>query len=211
MGVAAAVVSAIGTAANLYGGFQEAKAVKAQGAADQAQAEANAAIYEAQAKNIQEAQKITDSQFRTNANLLKGTAITNAAKSGLKISGSTANSISQSILALQMDHAYERHNLEIKRVNALNDASEQRMQGQLAYLQAKSDASSIKLNSMASALSSASDWYDKYWKSSGSSNNVSTWFKGATNKIRSWGNTRLSGGLPTTNQQIINNSGFIKA
>lgn len=204
MGVATAITSLIGTAASLYGGFQQASAVKAQGAADKAQAEANAAVYEAQAKNIREAQKITDSQYRSKANVLRGTATTNAARSGLKISGTTASSISQSIMALQMDNAYEQHNLEIKRINALSDASNQRTQGQLAYLQAKSNAGTIKMNAMSSALSSASDWYDKYWKSSGSSNNVSTWFQGATNKIRSWGNTRLSGGLPTTNQQILN-------
>ena len=202
MGVTAAL-SLAGIATNLIGGLQQASAQKAQGEVERMQANANAATYEAQAKNIKEAQKITDRQYATKANVLRGTATANAARSGLKISGSTANSISQSIMQIQMDNAYEQHNLEMKRQNALLDASNMRAQGQLAYLQAKQQASATRMGAFTSALSSAADWKDKYWKTS-YSNNVSNWFQGVSGKIRGWNGTRLSGGLPTTNQQILN-------
>lgn len=195
MGVTGAL-SLIGTAASAFGSYQ-------QGKAEKATAEANAQIYEAQARNIQEQQKIVAGQYRTKANVLRGQAVTSAARSGLKISGTTANSISQSIMQLQMDNSYEQFNLQAKRQEAYSNAALQRYQGQMAYSNGLFKAGSTVLNG-------ASDFYNKYWKTpttSSSGNSVGTWFKGQANKIKSWGNTRLSGGLPTTNKQIIQGSG----
>ena len=187
MGVTGAL-SLISTAVSAYGSYQ-------QGKAERTQAEANAQIYEAQAKNIKEAQKITAEQYRSKANVLRGQAVTSAARGGLKISGTTANSISQSIMQLQMDNSYEQFNLQTKRQEAYNNAALQRYQGKVAYSNGLFKAGST-------ALSGATDFYNKYWKSSNT-----TWLKGQANKIQSWGNTRLSGGLPTTNKQIIQKSG----
>lgn len=195
MGVTGAL-NLLSTAVSAYGSYQ-------QGKAEQAQAEANAQIYEAQAKNIKEAQKITAEQYRSKANVLRGQAVTSAARGGLKISGTTANSISQSIMQLQMDNSYEQFNLQTKRQEAYNNAALQRYQGKVAY-------SNGLFKAGATVLNGASDFYNKYWKTpttSSSGNSVGTWIKGQTNKVKSWGNTRLSGGLPTTNKQIIQGSG----
>ena len=194
MGVTGAL-SLIGTAVSAYGSYQ-------QGKAEQATAEANAQIYEAQARNIQEQQKIVAGQYRTKANVLRGQAVTSAARNGLRISGTTANSISQSIMELQIDNSYQQYNLATQRQEAFNNAALQRYQGKQAYRSGLFKAG-------ATALSGASDFYNKYWKTpttSSSGNSVGTWFKGQTNKIKSWKNTRLSGGLPTTNRQMLNNT-----
>lgn len=188
MGVVGALQLA-GAAISAYGSYQ-------QGQAEKSVAEANAQIYEAQARNIQEAKKITAGQYRTQANQLRGKAVTNAARGGLKISGSTANSISQSIMELQMDNAYEQFNLETKRQEAFSNAAMQRFQGKQA-------ARAGLLNAGVTALSAGKDFYSKYWKGSA----AQTWFKGQTNKIKNRG-TRLSGGMPTTNQQILNSTGI---
>lgn len=186
MGVTGAL-NLLSTAVSAYGSYQ-------QGKAEQAQAEANAQIYEAQAKNIQEQQKIVAGQYRTKANVLRGQAVTSAARGGLKISGTTANSISQSIMQLQMDNSYEQFNLQAKRQEAYSNAALQRYQGQMAYSNGLFKAGST-------ALSGASDFYNKYWKGTGSTtssagNSPMTWAKGQINKVRSWGNKKFSGGFP---------------
>lgn len=140
----------VGAAMSAYGSYQ-------QGKAEQATAEANALIYEAQAKNIEEAKKITDAQYRSKANVLRGQAITTAARNGVRISGTTANSISQSIMQLQMDNAYEQYNLDLKKQNAFNNADLQRFQGKSAFTNGLFQAGSTALNA-------GIDYHNKYWK-----------------------------------------------
>lgn len=203
MGVTAALMlggAAISAAGSIQSGIAQKKA-----------GEQNAQIYEAQARNIAEAQKITAGQYRTKENELRGQAITSAARGGLKISGSTANSISQSIMQLQMDNAYEQYNLQAKKNEAYNKAALERFKGKMAFQQGLMQAGTTALNA-------GVNYYDKYWKGANNSgwtwgskttssgNNAWTWAKGQINKLRSSG-TRLSGGLPTTNQQIYNASG----
>lgn len=106
----------------------------AQGYGQKKQAEANAQIYDAQAKNIATAQGITAGQYRTKQNLLQGEAVTNAARGGIKISGSTANSISQSIMQLQLDNSYEQYNLQVQKQQALDNARMQRYAGRQAVM-----------------------------------------------------------------------------
>ena len=187
MGVTGAL-SLIGTAASAAGSISK-------GMAENATAQANAQIYEAQARNIQEQQKIVAGQYRTKANVLRGQAVTSAARGGLKISGTTANSISQSIMQLQMDNSYEQYNLQVQKQNAYSNARLQRMQGKQALIGGYMEAGKT-------ALSAGTDYYSKYWKGS----NNGTWFKGQVNKIKNRG-TKLSGGLPTTNSQIYGASG----
>lgn len=165
MGVTAAL--ALGSAAMSAAGSIS------QGFAQKNQAEANAQIYEAQARNIAEQQKITAGQYRTRANVLRGEATATAARNGLRISGTTANSISQSIMQLQMDNSYEQYNLALKKQNAYNNAALERYQGKQALR-------SGFLNAGKTALSAGVDYYDKYWKGS---NNNSGWSWGGI----SWG------------------------
>ena len=174
-------------AASMYGSYQ-------QGKAEQMQAETNAQIYEAQAKNIRSAQRITDRQYRTKANVLRGQATATAARNGLRISGTTANSISQSIMELQMDNSYEQYNLELERHNAFTNAMLQRYQGKMARTSGMMQAGQTALNMGA-------DLYGKYWKNDTSNTNTWNW-----NGLRK--NARLSGGFATTNQQTLDNYKF---
>lgn len=155
-----------------------------KGIAEQKQAEANARIYEAQARNIAEAQKITAEQYRTKGNVLRGQAVTTAARNGVKISGTTANSISQSIMQLQMDNSYEQYNLEVKKQAAYDNAALQRYQGKQAFRQGL-------LNAGKTALTAGVDYHDKYWKG----------FKAKTG-------TLLSGGVDTSNNAVLNGQPF---
>lgn len=176
MGVTAALMA--GSAAmSAVGSIQ-------QGMAEKRQAEANAQIYEAQAKNIREAQKITAGQYRTKANVLRGQATATAAKGGLKISGTTASSISQSIMELQMDNSYEQYNLEVQRQNAFNNAALERYKGRQAMRNGFMEAGST-------ALKAGIDYHDKYWKGSNG-------FKNPFTK-----NKKLSGGIDYSNNAII--------
>ena len=199
MGVTGAL-SLAGAAMSAFGSYS-------QGVTQKATAEANAQIYEAQARNIAEQQKITAGQYRTKANVLRGEATTSAARNGLRISGTTANSISQSIMQLQMDNSYEQYNLAVQKQEAYNNAALQRYQGKMAYRNGL-------FNAGKTALTAGVDFYDKYWKGTGnastwgsktssSGNNAWTWAKGQVNKVKSWGKTKLSGGLPTTNKQTM--------
>lgn len=222
MGVATGLLSLAGSAISAYGQYQEGKVAMMQAQAENIQAqtqniqaETNAQIYEAQAANIEEAKKIVESQYRTKTDVLRGEAVTNAARGGLKISGTTANSISQSIMQLQMDSTLEKYNLNMEKQRALTNAADQRLkgkqylfEGQQALYRGKLARSQANMGAFKTVLSAGKDYYDKYWgQTSSSGNNTLSWAKGQVSKIRSWGNTRLSGGLPTTNSQILQGSG----
>ena len=120
-------------------------------------ADANAAVYEAQAKNIESQKSIVASQYRSKKTQLKGEAVATAARQGIKISGSTAQSISQSITQLGIEQSYEQYNLDVQKQQALNNAAYQRYLGKQAVM-------SGWLNAGTSLLSSTSDYYSKYWK-----------------------------------------------
>lgn len=154
MGVTGALgaLTVVSTVADIAGGFMQAKAEKTQ-------ADTNAAIYDAQAKNIAEQQKITDAQYRAKGSVLRGEATATAARNGLRISGTTAGSISQSIMDLQMDNSYEQYNLLTKKQNAYSNAELERYKGSQAMANGYMKAGTTALNA-------ASDYYNKYWKTS---------------------------------------------
>lgn len=152
----------------------------AQGVQENQQAKANAAIYEAQAKNIATQQKITAGQYSTKANVLRGKATATAARSGLRISGTTASSISQSIMQLQMDNSYEQYNLELQKQNAYSNAALQRYQGKSAMFNGIMKAGGT-------ALSAGMDYYNKYWKAPTTNSN----------------GTKLSGGYDVSKEAIF--------
>ena len=148
----------------------------AGGIAEKNAAERNAQIYEAQAANIQaqaaniqaqqrnvDAQKsIVAGQYRTKQTQFKGEAVANAARAGVKISGSVAQSISQSITQLQIEQSYEQYNLDVQKYNlqvqkqqALDEAAFQRRRGRQALL-------SGFMNAGTTALNSAGSYYSKY-------------------------------------------------
>lgn len=154
-----------------------------QGMQENQQAKANAAIYEAQAKNIATQQQITNEQYGTKANVLRGQAIATAARNGVKISGSTANSISQSIMQLQMDNSYEQFNLNLQKQNAYSNAALQRYQGKQAMWNGIMKAGQT-------ALTTGYNYYDKYWNAPAA----------ATKNSNSM---LLSGGYHTSNSAVF--------
>ena len=89
-------------------------------AAEKHTAESNAAAYRAQAQNITTQQGITARQYATQGNILQGQAVTSAARQGVKVSGTVANSISRSLTALNLDKGYQIYNLEVEKTKAIN-------------------------------------------------------------------------------------------
>lgn len=135
-------------------------------------ADRNAEIFEAQAANIQSQKNIVAGQYRTKASQLQGEAVTRAARQGVKISGSTAQSISQSITQLGIEQSYEQYNLNVQKQQALDNAAYQRYQGRQALNNAYMKAGTT-------LLSSATSYYSKYWKTNNS----------ITNSAKTWGNS----------------------
>jgi len=145
LGALTAVSGIVSAASSIAGGIAEKNA-----------AERNAQIYEAQAANIQSQKNIVAGQYRTKQTQLKGEAVANAARAGVKVSGSVAQSISQSITELQIEQSYEQYNLDVKRQQALDEAQFQRFKGRQALM-------SGFVNAGATALSSGTSYYQKYW------------------------------------------------
>lgn len=151
-----------------------------QGFAENKQAQINEKIYEAQARNIEAQGQILSNQYRTKANKLQGTAVTTAARGGLKISGSVASSISQSMEQLALDESYEQYNLSVQKQQALDNARLQRYKGRHAIFGGL-------MNAGDTLLTAGKDYHNKYYKNQ---NNTS---QGS-----------LSGGFDMSNQAILN-------
>lgn len=128
-----------------------------QGFAENKQAQINAQIYEAQAKNIQAQGRILARQYGTKASQLEGKAITTAARGGLKISGSVASSISQSMEQLALDESYEQYNLSVQKQQALDNARLQRYKGKYSVVGGM-------INAGNTLLTTGKDYYNKYYK-----------------------------------------------
>ena len=146
----------------------------AGGIAEKNAAERNAKIYDAQAANIQSQKNIVAGQYRNKQAALKGEAVASAAHAGVKVSGSVAQSILQSITQLQIEQSYEQYNLDVQRQKALDEAAFQRQKGRQALM-------SGFMNAGVTALNSASYYYSKYWNNGNSNTNT------INNTQRVWG------------------------
>lgn len=171
LGAITAVSGIVGATSNIMTGFAEKKA------ADQ-----NAEIFEAQAANISAQKNIVAGQYRTKSSQLQGEAVTTAARQGVKVSGSVAQSISQSLMQLEIEQGYQQYNLNVQRQQALNQAEFQRYQGRQALM-------SGFMNAGTTALSSASTYYSKYWNSTGTQKNT------VQNTQRTWGRSSYNTGI----------------
>ena len=113
-----------GGVSSIIGGFSQ-----------KAAAESNAAAYYAQAQNIQTQKGILARQYGVQGSLLEGQAVTTAARQGIKNSGTVASSISASLTELNLQKGYELYNLEVQRVQAMNNARYQEYAGKMALTQ----------------------------------------------------------------------------
>ena len=118
-------------------------------------AEYNAKILENEAQNIESQKNIVKSQYRNKAAALSGEGGAIAARAGIKLTGSTANSISQSLTQLGMDRSYELYNLEVEKNNALNEAAWQKNQKKQAGL-------SLLFGLPTTALDTGSTYYSRF-------------------------------------------------
>lgn len=171
LGALTAVTAVAGATSQIMTGVGEKKA-----------ADKNAEIFEAQATNIQSQKNIVAGQYRTKATQLRGEAVSRAARQGVKVSGSVAQSISQSITELKIEQSYQQYNLSVQKQEALDNAAYQRYQGRQALR-------SGFMNAGTTLLSGATNYYSKYWKNT----SPATSQKGL-----------LSGGIDTTNRGLLN-------
>lgn len=89
-------------------------------------ADYNAKVLESEAQNIESQKDIVRAQYRNKAAALSGEGAATAGRSGVMLSGSTANSISQSLTQLGMDRSYELYNLDVEKTRTLNEAAYQK-------------------------------------------------------------------------------------
>lgn len=143
---ATAIVGAIMTGVSMIGGT----------IASMQTAEHNADVYRAAAQNVDSQKEITAGQYRNKAAKLAGEASATAARGGLTLSGSTAQSISQSLTQLGIDQSYEQFNLDVEKSRYLNEADYQK------HLR-KQSGISLLFGLPITALSSGSDYASKYW------------------------------------------------
>lgn len=111
--------------------------------------------YQMQADQMDLQKEILTEQYRDKRRQFEGEAITRAAASGVKISGSTAQSISQSLTQIGIEESRAKYNIAIEQ-NNLNT------QAKLTKAQGKQQMYASFINAGASALGSAAI-YNKMW------------------------------------------------
>jgi hypothetical protein len=106
-----------------------------EGFQQKAKYEENARVYEQQAKSISEAAKLSEKQNIARKRQLYGSGLTQAAASGLKLSGSLAQSLNQSLTQLGIDESMNQYGYKVQKAATLTRAKEQRYKGNTALMQ----------------------------------------------------------------------------
>lgn len=127
----------------------------AGGWANYQSAKLQAKQYQMKAEQLDLQKEILTEQYRDKRMQLESEAVTKAAASGLKISGSTALSISQSLTQIGIEESRAKYNLSMEQ----NDL---KTQAKLTKAQGKQEMTASFINAGASALSSAAI-YNKMW------------------------------------------------
>lgn len=73
--------------------------------------------YKLQSQQLELQKDIITDQYRTKRNQLQGTAIARAGHSGVKVSGSVAQSISTSLTEMGMEESYKKFNINMEQNN----------------------------------------------------------------------------------------------
>ena len=137
-------------------GFQVLSAL-GQGVQAKASAKAQASQYRLQIAQMEQQKKILAEQYKTKRAQLTGTLITRAGKNGVRVSGSVADSLSQSLFELGMEESYQKYNISMNQVNAEYNARVSKANGRYAMIGGLLNAGSSALSSYAT--------YDYYWGS----------------------------------------------
>lgn len=115
------VALALAGASLALGGLSAAQsknAAKIQAAAYKAQG----VQYNLQAEQMEVQRMLLRERYRTQRQLLTGDAVTRAAASGVKISGSVADSISQSLAELNKEEIWQNYNINVSQAEARYNA-----------------------------------------------------------------------------------------
>lgn len=138
---AAAGVQGISSIAGSYSEYQASK--------DQAKQ------YNLQSQQLELQKDIITDQYRTKRNQLQGAAIAKAGHSGVKVSGSVAQSISTSLTEMGMEESYKKFNISMEQNNLEYQAKATKARARQKFL-------SSFIGAGANALSSFST-YQNYW------------------------------------------------
>lgn len=105
--------------------------------------------YQMQADQMDLQKEILTEQYRDKRRQLEGEAITKAAASGVKISGSTAQSISQSLTQIGIEESRAKYNIAIEQNNLNTQAKLTKAQGKQQFIASIINAGSSALGSAA--------------------------------------------------------------
>lgn len=146
MGASAAFVaaSALNTGSSLAGSYAEYKASKRE-----------AKQYQLQSEQLELQKDILADQYRTKRNQLQGSAIAKAAASGVKVSGSVASSISNSLTELGMEESYKKFNINMEKNNLQYKSKAAKIEGKQKLISGLIRTGSSALGSYAA--------YQQYW------------------------------------------------
>lgn len=138
---AAAGIQAISSIAGSYSDYQASKEQARQ--------------YNLQSQQLEFQKNILSDQYRTKRNQLQGSAIAKAGASGVKVSGSVANSINTSLTELGMEESYRKFNINMEQNNLNYNAKATKARAKQRFL-------SSLIGTGANALANYST-YQTYW------------------------------------------------
>jgi len=125
------------------------------------QARSNAKIqarqYGLQIAQLEQEKKILTEQYEAKRQQLTGSLTAKAAASGVKLSGSVADSLSQSIMELGLEESRQKYNISMNQVNAAYNQKASKIAGKYALISGLTGAATNALSSYAT--------YQYYWGS----------------------------------------------
>lgn len=136
--------AAISTASQVMGAYSERKTAKYQ-----------AQQFDTQIEQLNLQKEILSDQYRAKRDQLQGDAISKAGANGVKVSGSIAESISNSLTELGMEESYRKFNIDMEK----NNLSYQK---KMTKINARNKFYATLLSAGTNAMSSAAV-YNKFW------------------------------------------------
>lgn len=122
-----------------------------------AQGKLQAKQYQLQSRQMEVQKDIISEQYADKRRALHGNAVATAAKNGVKISGSVADSISQSLTQLGIEESYQKYGISAEQNNLAYKSKIAKIQGRQEMINGFVNAGTTALSSYAT--------YDYYWGS----------------------------------------------
>lgn len=141
-----------GMAATAVGGVLAANDARQQGKIQSKQ-------YKIQEQQLALQREILSDQYKVKREQLEGSVVARAGKAGVKVSGSVANSLSNSLTELGMEESYKKYDIDMQRINA-------RYNAKMAKVNGNKQAFATLLNTVSSLGGQAAS-YNYNWGASG--------------------------------------------